>query len=311
MANPKSKPLVSILTPVFNANKNGYLETCIKSILDQDYKNIEHIFSDGGSSDGTIEIIKKYAKKYPGRIKLSIKKDNGVGSGLKNAYKISSGEIIGWMDADDFYNLGSVSYCVDIFLKNPDYHFVYGNCNIVDENNNHIGNFIVRDFNKHEWLNIQHYIIFNSLFFRMEVIENCGFVNDLGNDLYFYMSVAKKYKFHRIDRVLSNWRLHNQSISLKPSEREKNIRWHRALEDLILVIRYGGSIFSPRALIFLAVIEPSIYKFFKPLVPLCPNFLKKFIIKFMFKIKRSISMPNRNKNNNYFIPFLNRIFTDR
>lgn len=298
------KPLVSILTPVFNANKSNYLITCIESILNQKYSNIEHVFADGLSTDGTLEILKEYSEKFPNRIKYVSGKDNGVGSALKKAYKKSRGEIIGWMDADDFYNEDAIETAISYFLKYQNASFIYGGCNIIDDDGKHIGNFIVSDFDKKIWLNVQHYLIFAAAFFKRKVIEDCGFVNDLGNDLFFYLNVAKKYKLYRVPEILSSWRLHSQSISLKRSEREDSIRKQRAYEDFKLVLNNGGSIFSPRSMTYLAVIQPSIVKRFKWLVP---KKLKPLILKLVYQVQFSIARAEVNNNGGFAKPLANKI----
>ena len=303
--NKDSLPLVSILTPVFNANNEGYLEQCIESILNQTYPNIEHVIADGGSTDGTVEKLHNYFLKYPGRIKYISESDNGVGSALKKAYLLSSGGILGWMDADDFYEPYAVETVVQYFRRYEQAKFIYGGCNIVDYQGNHIGNFIVRDFNKKIWLNVQHYLIFASAFFRREVIENSGFVNDLGNDLYFYLNAAKRYKLYRIAEVLSNWRLHGMSISLKRSKREDNIRKQRAFEDFLLVLRHGGSIFSPRAMTYFAVLEPYVSK---KILYIIPKKIKPLFKKIKYQIQFSIARAEISDNGGFAYPLLKKIF---
>ena len=96
----KKTPKISIITPVLNGEK--YLEKCIKSVVNQNYpkKKFEHIIIDGGSTDSTIKIIKKYDKK----IKYwHSKKDNGLYDAMNIGLKKSSGEIIGILNSDDFY----------------------------------------------------------------------------------------------------------------------------------------------------------------------------------------------------------------
>jgi glycosyltransferase involved in cell wall biosynthesis len=304
MQSQSTLPLVSIISPVFNADKSGYLEQCIESVLQQTYPNIEHVFADGGSSDKTVEKLRHYMEQYPGRIRFISESDNGVGSALKKAYALSKGDIIGWMDADDFYEPHAVQTAVDYFLLYEGAKFVYGGCNIVDDDSKHIGNFIVSDFDKRIWLNVQHYLIFAAAFFRREVVENCGFVNDLGNDLYFYLNVAKRYKLYRVTETLSNWRLHSQSISLKRSKREDSIRKKRALEDFLLVLRHGGSPFAPRAMTYFAVLEPYIAAKINWLVP---GFLKPAVKRVVYQVRFSIARAEVSNNGSFMWPLLKKI----
>lgn len=298
-------PLVSILTPIFNGDRKNYLDRCIQSVLDQNYPNIEHIFVDGGSTDGTLEKLARYQKLYPGKIKYVSEKDNGVGSALKKAYKLSTGEIIGWVDSDDFYEPEAITTAVTFFQNNASARFLYGGCNVINNTGEAIGAFVIRDFNKKVWLNEWHYIVFCACFFKREVIERVGFVNDLGNDLYFYLKVGKKFKMHRVENTLTNWRLHNESISLKKAGRESKIRYHRAKEDFFLVLTHGGSIFSPRAMTYFAVLEPILARRFRPFLGFAFPLLKQI----SFQMKSCISTVNRTKGGSYAYPLFKRAFT--
>jgi glycosyltransferase involved in cell wall biosynthesis len=93
---------VSIITPVFNNEK--FIDVCINSVLNQDYENIEHIVIDGGSTDSTIEIL----NKFKNNIKIISEKDNGIYDAINKGIKVSSGEIVGILNADDFFNDNNV-----------------------------------------------------------------------------------------------------------------------------------------------------------------------------------------------------------
>src|SRR5918993_4779401 len=105
-----SSSRVSILTPTFNAEK--YLSQCLDSVLAQTYPHVEHVIADGGSTDGTLDTLREYQQKYPGRIKFVSGPDNGVGSALNKAYRLSSGDILGGIDADDIYQPDAVATAV-------------------------------------------------------------------------------------------------------------------------------------------------------------------------------------------------------
>jgi glycosyltransferase involved in cell wall biosynthesis len=89
-------PKISIITPSFNQGK--YIEECIQSVLNQNYDYFEHIVVDGGSTDNTVMILKKYP-----HLKWISEPDNGQSDALNKALKISTGDIIGWMNTDDYY----------------------------------------------------------------------------------------------------------------------------------------------------------------------------------------------------------------
>ena len=110
--NNSNKPLVSIITVVLNNKK--FLEKSILSVLNQNYKNIELIIIDGGSTDGTLDIIKKYKSKINFLIS---EKDNGLYDAMNKGIKNSKGSIIGILNSDDIYNSPNTLSNVINFIK--------------------------------------------------------------------------------------------------------------------------------------------------------------------------------------------------
>jgi glycosyltransferase involved in cell wall biosynthesis len=99
---------ISIITPSFNSV--NYIERAIKSVLSQDYDNWEHIIVDGGSMDGTLEIL----KKYPHLVWVS-EPDRGQSDAMNKGFQMSTGEIIGYLNADDWYKEDALQYVNDFF----------------------------------------------------------------------------------------------------------------------------------------------------------------------------------------------------
>lgn len=119
--------LVSIITPAFNSA--DVIEKCILSVKNQTYNNIEHIIIDGGSNDNTKEILEKYSKEY--NLKWVSEKDNGIADAMNKGFKMASGDIFAWIDADNYYDLNIVDEVVKIFNDNID--VVYGNIKIIND----------------------------------------------------------------------------------------------------------------------------------------------------------------------------------
>lgn len=119
-------PLVSIITPNYNGGK--YLEETIKSVLNQDYKNIEYIIIDGKSKDKSIEIIRKYKKKINTFIS---EKDNGIFHAVHKGIMKSKGKYIIWINSDDILHKGAAKSVVKIFKKNPKVSWINGICGYI------------------------------------------------------------------------------------------------------------------------------------------------------------------------------------
>lgn len=103
-------PLVSVLIPLYNAEK--YFDECIQSVLNQSYKNIEVIIVNDGSTDGSLEIAKKYEKKYS-HIKVYSQENRGAAAARNKAFSFSAGEYIQYLDADDIMDPEKISFQID------------------------------------------------------------------------------------------------------------------------------------------------------------------------------------------------------
>ncbi len=119
--------LISIITPAFRSAST--LEECLLSVKNQgDF--IEHIVIDGGSSDGTIELLKKYENSY--NLKWLSEPDKGITDAMNKGFNLAQGEIVAWLDADNYYQPGIISEVANIFVTNNS-DIVYGNINFIDK----------------------------------------------------------------------------------------------------------------------------------------------------------------------------------
>jgi len=162
------QPLVTIVTPSFNQAK--YLEDTIRSVLDQNYANLEYIIIDGGSTDGSVDIIRNYADQLAFWVS---EKDSGQAEAINKGLSRAKGEILAWLNSDDTYLPGAVASAIDAFRKNPDAVLVYGNILAVDghgQTTNHL---------KYHQLSIEDLLCFEiigqpAVFFRREAFEKAG-----------------------------------------------------------------------------------------------------------------------------------------
>src|SRR3982750_267888 len=111
-------PLISILTPSYNQGR--YIQQTITSVLAQKYPRLEHIVIDGGSTDDTVSILKRYP-----HLKWISEKDRGQADSLNKGLAIATGSIVGWVNSDDFYAPGVFSRISEIF-EDPDVQWLVG-----------------------------------------------------------------------------------------------------------------------------------------------------------------------------------------
>lgn len=232
-------PIVSIITPLLNGVK--YLESCIQSILKQNLPYVEHILVDGGSTDGTVDILARYQAGYPGRIRFISEPDRGAGDAWNKGLRMARGEIFGWLGADDTSEPGALEAVIQFFNENPGAYFVFGNCNYINERDEVINRPRSKDFDLEVLIKETCYVPCPSSFYRREVIEKIGYHNALGDDLDFLIRAGKAFPIHRIEKVFSNFRIHPLSATTGTQTKIRKM-WMR--ETCLCSRRYGGGFFS-------------------------------------------------------------------
>ena len=122
---------VSIITVCFNSEKT--IERTIKSVLEQTYKKLEYIIVDGKSTDKTLEIVEKYRPLFKGRMKVISEPDQGIYDAMNKGICNASGELIGIINSDDYYETDTVENVVAA-MKDEDYQILYGMLRVIKEN---------------------------------------------------------------------------------------------------------------------------------------------------------------------------------
>ena len=241
MGSDIDKPLVSIITPVRNGIK--YLPECIQSVLNQSYPNIEHVIVDGVSTDGTMEMLADYKSKFPDRIRFISEPDKSAGEAWVKGIRLAKGTILGWLGADDTYAPNAIQTVVKFFETNPGTYFVFGGCNYIGESNELIKPVITKDFDLKDAINNMCSIPCTSAFYKRDVIEkvNPKIIAEQDSEVEYWIMVGEKFKIHRIEPVLSNFRVYNDK------KRAQNEMYSFAKATYDIGRRHGAGIFSPCA----------------------------------------------------------------
>lgn len=250
------KPLVSIITPVLNGEK--YLEQCILSVLKQSYINIEHIFIDGGSTDDTLTILNNYSNKFKDRVRFITGRDKSPEDAWNKGIVMSKGEILGFLGADDTYFFDAVNTIVQFFQSTVNAHFVFGDALIINAQGNVTGKFTTRDFDLQDAINSHFVIPATSAFYKKQVVDKVGLLETgiSPSDFEFFIRIGKVFKIHRIDKVLSAFRIHSGSASGSKTARKKYAR-----AEYILCRRHGAKYFSYRTKDYLREILRPLFGF--------------------------------------------------
>lgn len=258
-----SQPLVSTVSPVLNGIK--YVEEGLKSLLGQTYPHIEHVFVDGGSTDGTLEVLERYAQQYPDRIRFISEPDEAPGDAVNKGLKMARGEIMGWVDPDDWLEPDAITAVVDFFNQNPDAYFVYGGARIWNEEGTKVlYNFQMKDWDRKEAIEYRFYIIMGAAFYRRELIEKIGYFNTLGLALDYWLRVSEHFELHRIDKLLINNRQRSDALMMTKSGRLRKLRLLKYKQEYDLCHKYGGGFFCKRRRLYWAVLimeKLGIYQF--------------------------------------------------
>ncbi len=203
-------PLVSIVTASLNAVE--HLERAIASVAAQSYPRIEHIVVDGGSSDGTVELL----RRYDGRIEWISEPDRGQSDAINKGFSRARGEIVGWLDADNVYEPGAVAEAVELLERRPDAGVVYGGVRDVDVSGRIVRDYMPPDFTLERFL-LYHEFNFmppSSTFIRREALERAGLLDvdlhyTMDFDLWLRLGLATN--FARCESFWSRFLLRDES----------------------------------------------------------------------------------------------------
>lgn len=227
-------PRISIITPSYNQAE--YLEMTIKSAHSQQYPNLEHIVIDGGSTDGSVAIIEKWAPKLAYWVS---EPDRGQSDAINKGLRRARGDILGWLNSDDLYEPGALPAVAQCFAEHPDVDVVFGDCTIVDAGGHPL--FVRREipFDFNIVLYGVNYLNQPAVFWRRSVMMRVGLLDESFHhmmDREYWLRMARAAcRFHYLPQVLAATRWHPDAKSLATPEgfnrergRLREMYWNKA-----------------------------------------------------------------------------------
>jgi glycosyltransferase involved in cell wall biosynthesis len=235
-ARPRGKPSaanelpsITLVTPSFN--QAAFLERTLRSVLDQDYPNLEYIVMDGGSTDGSVDIIRRYASRLH---YWQSRPDGGQTAAVNAGWRKGTGEIVAWLNSDDYYLPGALLFAGEYFRDHPETWVMYGSVQLVDDCGKPEG-FAGEPFDRRTMITSHNVIPQSSSFLRRAAL---GLVGEMDEslcyvmDLDLFMRIADHSAPVYVPRALSCQTVHSQAKTTKD-------RWPMGDERTMVRRRYA------------------------------------------------------------------------
>jgi len=226
------RPSITVVTPCLNAR--GTIEECLQSVREQGYPGLEHIVVDGGSTDGTLELLRAAEG-----IRWISEPDKGRPDAANKGVCMSAGEVIGFLNADDRYEPGALSAVGKAFAAEPEAMWATGYCRIVDGSGEEIRrpvtrykNLLLRRFSFPLYLT-QNFVSDPATFVRRAALDEVGPLDNsyrISHDYDLWLRVARRWRPILLDRYLSSFRMVEGTLSMAGFERQ--FREHEAVARL-------------------------------------------------------------------------------
>jgi glycosyltransferase involved in cell wall biosynthesis len=219
-SSQSANQLVTVVTPSFNQAK--FLEETIRSVALQSYRPIQHVVVDGGSTDGSVDILKRCAEELGNSgyvLNWISEPDRGMPDALGKGFGMARGAIVGWLNSDDVYfDRHAVEIAIDAFVAKPDVDVVHGDVALISETS---GLWMIWCFPRFNYKRaLRGYIVPSpTVFFRRLVIEQhpIASLHVVGVDHAYYLEIGREHKFHHVHRVQAADRNHASRLSITKS----------------------------------------------------------------------------------------------
>jgi glycosyltransferase involved in cell wall biosynthesis len=195
---------IAVVTPSYNTAR--YIGTAIRSVLDQSFQNFDYVVMDGGSTDGTIDILRSFGD----RIRWVSEKDQGQADAIRRGFERTTGDILAWLNSDDLLNPGTFQTVAEFFASHPEVDVVYGDASYVDADGNHVARCAhIEPFSPRRLLHYSDFIVQPAAFFRRSAYDAVGGINPRWHwamDYDLWIRLAQKHRFAYVRTELARYR---------------------------------------------------------------------------------------------------------
>jgi glycosyltransferase involved in cell wall biosynthesis len=258
-------PKISIVTPSYNQGK--FIERTITSVLDQDYPNLEYIVIDGGSQDETVDILRKYGRQ----LTWLSEKDNGQADAINKGMRMSTGDIVAYLNSDDIYEPHALHKVAEYFTAHTEAMWLTGQCRIIDEKDREVRKMITRYKNfllkhyRYSMLLTTNPISQPATFWRRALMNEIGLFNvneHLVMDYDYWLRIGERYRLAVLDDYLAGFRVYSASktsslfLTTFREELERARKYSRSrVLNALHYVNYAGISTVYRILDFLSMIR--------------------------------------------------------
>jgi glycosyltransferase involved in cell wall biosynthesis len=207
-------PRITVITP--SLNQGEYIRQTIESVLGQDYPDLEYIVMDGGSTDGTIHILKEFEH----RLAWVSERDRGQSHAINKGLQRATGEVIAFLNSDDMYGPGALRKVGEFFARHPRASWLTGRCRVIDRDGHEVRRAVT--FYKNMWLRlgsyrallVLDYVSQPATFWHRRVVEKVGFFDEtlhFAMDYDYSLRVGREFRLWVVNEYLADFRIHPTS----------------------------------------------------------------------------------------------------